>query len=367
MEGYMRTALYFLFGIIAMVAALTSACSNDSQAKQGQQGPPAMPVKVEEVHARKVGDFTEYLATLRSRRSSVVQPQVEGQITKIFVHSGDHVSEGAPILQIDPMKQQATVNNLEATRQAKVATLQLAERELRRREELFKAGVISRQDLDQQQTAYDSAKADVEATGAGVREQQVQLHYYTVKAGGDGTVGDIPVRVGDRVTTQTVLTTLDLGGQLEAYVYVPADKSAELKVGTPVELIADDGSVLLRTAVTFVSPRVDPTSQLVLIKATVPNNEHRFRNEQVVHARVVWKESDRPTIPVTAVARISGQTFAYVAETNGGNSVAKQRTVKLGEIMGNEYVVLDGIKPGDKLITTGVQLLADGVPVKPQA
>ena len=326
-----------------------------------------MPVKVVDVSAKKVGDFTEYLATLKSRRSSVLQPQVEGQITKIFVHSGDHVSEGTPILQIDPLKQQATVNNLQANQQSKQATLQLAERELQRREALAKAGVISRQELDQAQTAYDSAKADVEATGAGVREQQVQLHYYTVKAGGDGTVGDIPVRVGDRVTTQTVLTTLDLGGELEAYVYIPGRQVADVKVGTPVELIGDDGKVLTRSAVTFVSPRVDPTSQLVLIKAQVSNKNHEFRNDQVVHARVIWQKSERPTIPVTAVSRISGETFAYVAETNGGQTVAKQRNVKLGEIMGNDYVILDGIKPGDKLITTGVQMLADGVPVKPQA
>lgn len=363
----MRMASWFLIGTSAILATLTAACSNNSQAKQGQQAPPAMSVKVEEVRGRKVGDFTEYLATLKSRRSSVVQPQVEGQITKIFVHSGDHVSEGTPILQIDPLKQQATVNNFEANRSSKLATLQLAERELHRREALAKAGVISRQELDQAQTAYDSAKADVEATGAGVREQQVQLHYYMVKAGADGTVGDIPVRVGDRVTTQTVLTTLDLGGELEAYVYVPADKSADLKTGTPVELVNDDGNAVMRSAVAFISPRVDPTSQLVLIKALVSNKDHTFRNEQVVHAHVIWRELERPTIPVTAVSRISGQTFAYVAESNGGQTVAKQRTVKLGEIMGNDYVVLDGIKPGDKLITTGVQLLADGVPVKPQA
>src|SRR3954451_20975734 len=223
----MRAAPSFLISFLISLAALTSGCSNASQAKQGQQQPPAMPVKVEEVRARKVGDFTEYLATLKSRRSSVVQPQVEGQITKIFVHSGDHVSDGSPLLQIDPLKQQATVSNLEANRQSKQATLQLAERELKRREELAKAGVISKQDLDQAQAAYDSAKADFEATGAGVREQQVQLHYYTVKAGGDGTVGDIPVRIGDRVTTQTILTTLDLSGELEAYIYIPADRSRD--------------------------------------------------------------------------------------------------------------------------------------------
>src|SRR3954447_4864357 len=143
MDKHMRTDSIVLLGFVVTLAALTSACSHDSQAKQGRQGPPAMPVKVQEVQARKVGDFTEYLATLKSRRSSVVQPQVEGQITKIFVHSGDHVSDGSPLLQIDPLKQQATVSNLQANQQSKQATLQLAERELQRRESLAKAGVIS--------------------------------------------------------------------------------------------------------------------------------------------------------------------------------------------------------------------------------
>ncbi len=363
--------LWLLICLFALGLALGSGCSNQTKANGEPNGPggapQAMPVKVETVTAQKVSDFTEFLATLRSRRSSILQPQVEGQITKVFVTSGDHVSTGTPILQIDPLKQEATVNNLQASRQSKLATLQLAETELNRRKQLFAAGVIAKQDLDQAQTAYDAAKADAEATAAGVREQQVQLHYYTVKAPADGIVGDIPVRVGDRVTTQTVLTTLDLGGELEAYISIPAENAQDVKLGTPVDILGDEPNSTVRTKVDFISPRVDPSTQLLLIKATIPNNDRRFRNEQVVHARVVWKFVDRPLIPVTAVSRISGRTFAYVAEENGGNAVARQRAVNLGEIMGNNYVVLDGLKPGDKLITGGVQMLADGMPVKPQA
>jgi RND family efflux transporter MFP subunit len=191
------------------------------------------------------------------------------------------------------------------------------------------------------------------------------LHYYTVKAPAAGTVGDIPVRVGDRVTSSTVLTTLDSGGNLEAYISVPAEKMADLKLGMPIELLDDEGKVALRTTATFVSPSVDPESQLLLVKAAVPNADHRFRNEQLTHARVIFSEQERATIPVTAVSRLAGQTFAYVAANEGGKTIARQRVVKLGEVVGNDYVVLEGINAGDKVIVTGVQMLADGVPVAP--
>jgi len=352
---------------LVLATASLIGCSSQSKANGGpdQGAAQAMPVKVQTVSAQKVSDFTEYLATLKSRRSSVVQPQVDGQVTKIFVRSGDRVSAGTPILQIDPLKQQAAVNNLEANRESRLATLQLAEKELQRRRQLAAAGVVSKQDLDQAQTAFDAARADVEGLAAGVREQRVQLQYYTVKALSDGVVGDIPVRVGDRVSNQTVLTTLDQGGELEAYISVPADRAGDLRRGTPIEIVNGEGAV--RTTVSFVSPRVDPETQLLLIKAAVPNKDGRFRNEQVVHARVLWREVERPLIPVTAVSRVSGQTFAFVAEQNGDKAVARQRAITVGEIMGNNYVVLEGVNPGDKLITGGVQMLADGMPVKPQA
>jgi multidrug efflux pump subunit AcrA (membrane-fusion protein) len=115
--------------------------------------------------------------------------------------------------------------------------------------------------------------------------------------------------------------------------------------------------------VTFVSPRVDPETQLLLIKARVPNPEGRFRNDQVVRARVIWQESELPIVPITAVARMAGQSFVFVAESDGKQTVARQRPVQLGELSNQGYVVTEGIKAGDKVIVTGVQMLADGMPV----
>jgi RND family efflux transporter MFP subunit len=239
--------------------------------------------------------------------------------------------------------------------------------DLERKKQLFAAGVIAKADVDLAQSTYDASRADVEALEAAIHEQRVQLRYYTVNALTAGEVGDIPVRVGDHVNNQTMLTTLDHGGELEAYIYIPSEKSADVRMGMPIDILDDAGKPLVRTRISFISPRVDTDSQTLLVKGQVPNAQQRFRNAQQVHSRLVWSEQKRPLIPVTAVSRLSGKVFAFVADGQGQQTVARQRLIQVGDVVGNDYVVLDGIRPGDKIIVSGVQILADGMPVAPQA
>jgi RND family efflux transporter MFP subunit len=341
---------------------LLAGCGGAKPAAPGMQ---AFPVKVITAQSQLVPFSTDYLATLKSRNAATLQPLVEGDITKIFVSSGQRVAAGTPLLEIDPTKQQATLNNQEAGLKSKQAIMLQASTDLNRKKQLFAAGVVAKADLDQAQNTYDAAKADADASGAGIREQQVQLHYYTVRAPSEGVIGDIPVHVGDHVAATTLLTTVDTGGSLEAYINVPAEKAGALRMGQPVDIVGDDGKTV-RTRISFISPHVDTDSQTLLVKTLLPNADKKFRNAQQVQARVVWSEKNAPVIPVTAVSRLSGKIFAFVAEGQGQQSVAKQRVIQVGDLIGNDYVVLDGIKPGDKIITTSVQMLVDGMPVVPQ-
>jgi len=364
-EGFItliRSAIVFCGG----VALLLSGCSRQATNAAAAGKPPAFPVKVVTVQAQQVPEATEYLATLKSRNVSALQPQVEGEITKIFVHSGQRMEAGAPVLEIDPKKQEATVGTQEATYKSKLAVMEYDRADLERKKQLYAAGVIAKADLDASQAAYDAAKADAESLAAGIREQKEQLRYYMVKAPTAGVVGDIPVHVGDHVATTTLLTTLDRGGDVEAYIYVPADKSGAVRTNMPLEILDDSGKPVLRTTIFFISPLVDPTSQTLLLKARVPNMGRKFNNDQTVHSRLIWSERKAPMVPVTAVSRLSGKMFAFVVEDQGGNTVARQRLIQVGDLVGNDYVVLDGIQPGDRVITSGVQMLADGMPVVPQ-
>src|SRR5579872_4059948 len=370
MEQKLRSLLFTSLSIpTCALLALTVGCSGNAKPAQSPGGGfPAMPVKVMEAKAMPVNDASEYVATLKSRDSAVIMPQVEGVLTQIFVHSGDHVAAGAALMEIDPLKQQATVKSQESARAAQQATLAWAKQQYERSQGLAAAGVVSKQDLDQAKATLDQAQAQMDSLDAQVSEQEVQLHYYKVVAPRGGIVGDIPVRVGDRVTTSTQLTTVDQPGSLEAYVYVPIEHSSQLKMNLPVQIVDSEGKVLANTKVSFISPQVDNTTQTVLVKARITNGNDALRQSQFVRARVVFGIHDNPEVPILAVSRLAGQYFAFVAEPQaGGAFVARQKPLKIGQTVGNDYEVKDGIKPGDKVIISGTQFLLDGVPVIPRS
>lgn len=344
------------------LGAFMSACQKSSANAPGKD-PGAMPVEVQIAPSAKIPETTEYLSILKSRHSAAINPQVEGQIIRIFVKSGDHVAAGAPLLQIDPLKQEATVSSQEASRAAQEANLRYAQISLERAQKLHDAGVISKQELDNAQTAFDAAVAQLKALDEQVKQQKVELRYYTVSAPMDGIVGDIPVHVGDRVTVSTLLTTVDEPGALEAYIYVPAEKARNLKIGLPVRLSDGAGNPVSDTSITFVSPQVDIDTQTVLAKAAVQNPKSKVRIAQQVRAQITWGIHEGPVIPVLAVQRINGQFFGFVAVNEGKGPVARQRLVKLGDTTGNDFVVLDGLKPGEHIIVSGTQFLQDGMPV----
>jgi len=139
-----------------------------------------------------------------------------------------------------------------------------------------------------------------------------------------------------------------------------------LKLGLPVHLVDEAGVKVADTRITFLSPQVDAETQTVLAKALLENPQG-LRVSQQVRAQVVWSTHEGTVIPVLAVTRISGQFFAFLAVKDGKSTVARQKLLKVGDTIGNDYVVLDGIKPGDHIITSGLQFLQDGMPVMEQA
>jgi RND family efflux transporter MFP subunit len=346
--------------LIFVLAPLAAAC-HGAPARGG--APPAVPVEAIVLQPRAIEQASEFVGIVKSRRSTTVQPQVEGFVTRILVRSGDHVRPGTPLMQIDPSLQRAALASLDSQRVSRAAALRYAEQEAARTKTLFDAGASSQAEMDQAQTALSTARALLEAAEAQVRQQRVSLDYHLVSSPTTGVVGDIPVRVGDSVTRSTMLTTIDQNAGLEVYVNVPVQAAANLRLGLPVRLLDDAGREITSTALSFVSPSVDARSQSVLAKATL-ERPAGLRTEQFVRARLVWSERPALTVPVVAVSRVNGQYFAYVAEAGeGGTQVARQRVVQLGTVVGNDYVLLGGLKAGDKLIVAGVQKIADGVPV----
>jgi RND family efflux transporter MFP subunit len=327
--------------------------------------PQAMPVMVAPVTFSPVPATDTYVATIKSRRSSTMQPQVNGNLTKIFVKSGDPVQAGQVLMRIDPLKQAATVESQQGTEAQKKAVYDYDKIELDRQRQLFQSGVVSRDAFDQATQAYENAKGDYESNRALTGTQKEQLGYYEIRAPFNGVVGDIPVHVGDYVSPTTILTTVDENADLEAYIYVPTERAGQIRKGLPVEILDTAGHTLAKSKISFLSPQVDNGLQSILAKAEIPRTAEILRNQQLVKARVTWSTAPAPVIPILAVSLVGGQSFVFVAAQHGNGYTAHQVPVTLGETVGNTYPVLAGLKAGDKVITSGLQFLQEGAPVKP--
>ena len=376
-------------------------------------GPPPAAVKLATVQAGGIEDSSEFIASLESRHSVKLQPRIQGQVTQIFVRPGADIPEGAAILQIDPKQQQASVNSvsaagegaksqlanaraqltsLEAERLSNEADVKLNQQEYQRYSNLADQGAVARQISDQylnkrdvakatlratigkiqaQQATIDQAQKSIQQAQANTNQQQVQLQYYRITAPFRGTVGEIPVKVGDFVNTSTQLTTITENQPLEVNISVPIERGTQLRKGMLVEVLDGQGRSLGTSKVFFIAPNVNNNNQSILIKALYDNSKGQLRADQFVQARVIWNQRVGVLIPTTAVAPVAGENFVYVMQTKQspeGKSqlVARQKRVKLGTIKGNSYQVLEGLQPGEKIIVSGLLNLRDGAPVNPQ-
>jgi RND family efflux transporter MFP subunit len=322
-----------------------------------------MPVEMVTLAPVPVEDTAEFVGVLKSRQSTTIQPQAEGFLTAIPVKSGDRVAPGKVMFDIDSASARSALASLESTEVAREADAAYARQQAEREKTLLDVGAVSQQEYDQAATQQKTAEAQLRAAQEQVRQQQTTLGYFRVVAPTAGVVGDIPVRVGDRVTPATVLTTLDNNTGLEAYISVSVQQAAKLKLGLPVRLLNEEGEPIATERITFISPSVDDATQTILVKAAVDAAAGSFRADQFVRTRIVFDTAPGLTVPLVSTLRVNGQYFVFVAESSDHGLIARQKPVSLGAVVGNAYVVRSGLKAGDRLITSGIQKIGDGSPV----
>ncbi|MBG1245328.1 efflux RND transporter periplasmic adaptor subunit [Nostoc sp. NZL] len=402
-------ALLLLGGGATLVwRLLTPQNSAPSTANTQPQG---VRVKISTVQSGIIEESSDFIASLKSQRSVTLQPRIQGQITQIFVKSGDPVAEGAAILQVDPTRQtgasgsnavppaflmqlanaRATLKSLEAERSSYVANVQLYQQNYEKFVTLAEQGAVSRQTSNQfanrlanAKTSLDAIDSRIQAQRANILQaektlQQANVNIQTQQPQSDkitapfsGTVGNIALKVGDLVNTSTQLVNITQNRPLEVNISVPLQQGPQLRKGMPVEVMNTQGQKLGRSRVFFIAPSASNETQGILIKALFDNPNGQLRANQLVRARVFWNQRPGILIPTTAMTRVGGDTFVYVVETEtspqgGSQQVARQKRVKLGEIKDNNYQVIDGLQPEDKVIISGLLNLRDGVAIVPES
>ena len=221
------------------------APSNQSPPATVQQPLPT-PVKTLSVQTSQIVESSEFIASLQSRRSVTLRPRIQGQVSEIFVRAGERVETGTPVLKVDANQQQASVESRIAGVESSQADLETARAEAAIAK--AQATIIKNQRL-------------VKQAQANVKQQAVQLQFYTIAAPFAGTVGDLPVKMGDFVDTSTRLTTITENRSLEVTFSVPNEQALQLRPGMPVELTDGQGRKVGTSRVFFIWPKATNDTQ----------------------------------------------------------------------------------------------------------
>jgi RND family efflux transporter MFP subunit len=385
----------------------TSRTTQTTTTTTTQSQTPAIPVKLSTVQSGIVQESSDFVASLQSRRSEVLSSKIQGKITQIFIKPGQTIKEGAPILQIEPPLQPAvlpspTVNSaaltaqsqldiarttlasLEAERTGILAQINSEQQVFDRYNTLATQGAVSRQTKDIYASRLAAAKTNLKVIQSKIQTQQAAVaqaqkviqqaqtpavkttpqptqQTYRINAPFTGVIREVPIKVGDLVNPAAQLLTITQDNPLEVHIIVPVERAAKVKNGTQVNILNLQGNIIGTSRVFSVAPNPG-NAQSALIKATYNNSKNELKADQFVRARVIWSQRQGALVPGVAVSRVGGGTFVYVAEALPDKSkyIARQRFVKLGNATGNNYQVLEGLKPNDKVITSGLLNLRDG-------
>ncbi|MGB7415833.1 MAG: efflux RND transporter periplasmic adaptor subunit [Thermosynechococcaceae cyanobacterium] len=414
----LRTGLWMALGLLLIGGGVVLWRSLlppvASQQAGGPGGPPqSSPVKLQRLQPGVIEEGTSFVGNLEAQTGIELKPKVEGRVTQIFVSSGATVQSGRPIVQLSAAKSQAefraslaTISSARADRNSAQAQLgvtkaerasALAEVDLQKTEynrisQLVKQGVLARRELDRVTRDLNSAQAalsvaneqiqaaqaNIEATEAAMAENKANasalredLLDTQVVAPIGGVVGDIPVKVGDYIDVGETLTTITQNQTLEIKLAIPLERRDQLRVGLPVEVRSFQNNETLATGnISFISPTANAATQSVLAKATFSNANGTLQDAQRVSGTVIWKKRTGVLVPTTAISRLGGETFVFVAKTSEEKPdalVAQQRPVQLGNIQGNSYQVISGLRPGETIVVSGILNLSDGAPIKAQS
>jgi len=354
--------------MLAFVALTLVACSKKDQAG-GQM--PSMPVSVIEIQPASVPISAEAVAQTEGAKEVEIRPRVGGILLKRLYEEGESVKAGQAMFLIDPVPYQIALAQARAVLAQQKAKVEQTQREEARLKNLLETQSISQREYDNALSDNDVAKASLLQSEASVREAELNLSYTTVTAPVSGISGRFQFSEGALVSANTsLLTTLvqlspiwvrfsfadselaKLGGHL-------SDKNVK-----EVELILPDGSAYTQKGkLNFAASQIDPTLGTQQLRATFENNDKRLLPGQFVRARITTGSRDGVfLVPQAAVSSAAQSKFVYVLNEKNEATV---RTIVPGDWVGTDWIVLDGLKAGDKVIVDNIIKLRPGAPVSP--
>lgn len=377
MNRTVRTDLNLPYGHLGVTAVLllllmAAACSRGNAHAAAPASAPE--VRVASVIQQDVPIYSDWVSTLDGYVNAEIRPQVSGYITKQDYQEGSLVRRGQVLFEIDPRPFQAALDRAKGDLAQAQAQLGKSTLDVKRDTPLADAMAIAQSQLDTEIQAKLGAQAAVESDEAAIEQAQLNLEWTKVTSLVDGIAGIAQVQIGNLVGPNSVLTSVSQVDPIKAYfpiseqAYVLAQKQSNALsskhsvsfFGSSLDLILTDGSTYPRKGKILLADRqVDPSTGTIRIVAAFPNPGNILRPGQYgrVHVETNMKEGAL-LIPQSAVTQSQG---SYQVAVVGGDHKISMRAVKPGETVGTMWVIDEGLKPGEQVVTEGLQRVKEGI------
>lgn len=358
--------------LFAALLGLTAACGSKQQMPEASNEYAVVTLAATDAELN-----TTYPATIKGVQDIEIRPKIAGHIMKVLVDEGDFVKAGQALFMIDAVQYEAAVKQAQAqvnVIKANIATQQLT---VNNKKQLLEANIVSRYDYDIAVNSLESLKAQLAQAEASLVSARNNLSYCTVTSPANGVVGSIPFRVGSLVSSAQAEPLTTVSNISNVYVYFSMTEKQLLgltrtsggideavKAMPEVQLTLADGSTYATPGhITAVSGVIDPTTGAVQMRATFDNAAKELRSGGTGNIVIPTKASGAILVPQNATFEIQDKRFVYVV--NKDNTVASREITVMVQNDGQNFVVTDGLKAGERIVVEGVNQLKNGTKITP--
>jgi RND family efflux transporter MFP subunit len=363
------------FNLISLIslAVFTAGCNTTKAAPS----PPPATVEVATVVQQDTPIYSEWVAILDGYVNAQIQPHVTGYIIKQNYKEGSVVRKGDVLFEIDPRPFKAALDQAKAQLAQSEAQLGKAKLDVERDTPLAQARAIAQSQLDTEVQAKLGAQAQVDAAKANMEQAELNLEWTKVTSLVNGIAGIAQVQIGNLVGPNSILTSVSQVDPVKAYFTVseqeftnfhrrfPTEATVEeQRKRIPLQLILADGSVYEQTGrISFADREVNPATGAIRIAGLFPNPSNLLRPGGYGRVRASVRSREHALlVPQRAVIELQG---SYQVAVVGDDNKVSIRPVTVGERVGKLWIVTEGVKPGERVVTEGLLKVRDGATVKP--
>ena len=352
------------------IAAVLAAALAFAGCKEEVEEPEVIrPVRYVVVESRDAARQRTYSGVAKAGQESRLSFQVSGQVLSVPISVGDEVKQGQTIARMDPTDYALELQNAQASAAQARAQERNAKATYERTQALYENQNVSKQDLDADRTAYESARASPAAANQQIRLNQRRLGYTHLKAPQTGTLATVDIEANEYVQAGALVATLLAGEQIEVSVAVPASVIRSIKRGAEAEARfgALDGKVFEGTVTEVgVSSAAGATTFPVTVRLKNGNDQVRAgMAADVTFILAAAKDGPRYALPTSAVGEDRAGRFVFKLErTSDGLGKVSRSPVEVGELLSDGIEIYSGIEPGDLVVTAGVSRIYDGLEVR---